>query len=123
MRSFLERWLFPYLTYTDPPRSLFPGRLRTAFIYTMNMTEEELKARGMHRIYFNHFDMNEGYLSRLFGHSTCLLAMDTLQFEDYSRVMADRWDPADKARSREERFPVDCEKAFLLGAGLAEVEE
>lgn len=118
MRSFLERWLFPYLTYTDPPRTLFPGSIRTAFLYTMNMADEELKSRGMHEIYYNHFDMNEDYLSRIFGHSTYLLAMDTLQFDDYSKVVADRWDPAAKARSREERFPSDCKKAFHLGADL-----
>jgi multimeric flavodoxin WrbA len=29
MRSFLERWLFPYLTYTDPPQTLFPKKIRT----------------------------------------------------------------------------------------------
>ncbi|MDF1525034.1 MAG: flavodoxin family protein [bacterium] len=118
MRSFLERWMFPYLTYTNPPRTLFPGRLRTAFIYTMNMADEELKSRGMYEIYYSHFDMNQGYFSRIFGHSAYQLSMDTLQFEDYSEVVADRWKPEDKAKSREERFPVDCEKAFELGAGL-----
>ena len=49
VRSFFERWIFQYLTYTDPPQSLFPGKLRTAFIYTMNMTEEGLKKQGMLR--------------------------------------------------------------------------
>ena len=40
MRSFLERLLFPYFTYTDPPQSLFPKKIPTGFIYTMNVTEE-----------------------------------------------------------------------------------
>ena len=36
MRSFMERLLFPYLTYTPEHVSLFPGRIPTALIYTMN---------------------------------------------------------------------------------------
>ena len=33
MKSFMERLIFPYLTYTDPYGSLFPGRcLRDRFI-------------------------------------------------------------------------------------------
>ena len=39
MRSFMERLLFPYLTYTQPPGSLFGRKIRTAFIYTMNVSE------------------------------------------------------------------------------------
>ena len=113
MRSFLERWLFPYLTYTDPPQTLFPRRIRTAFIYTMNMNEEELEKRGMLRTYNDHYAMNEGYLSRIFGESTHLLAMDTLQFEDYGSVVADRWNPEEKLKSRKERFPVRCDKPAL----------
>ena len=118
MRSFLERWIFQYLTYTDPPQSLFPGKLRTAFIYTMNMTEEGLKKHGMLETYENHYALNQMYIARIFGHSTYQLCMDTLQFEDYSKVVADRWDPAAKAKSRKELFPVDCDKAFKLGVDL-----
>ena len=29
MQSFLERLQFPFLTYTDPPASIFPGKIRT----------------------------------------------------------------------------------------------
>ena len=119
MRSFLERWVFQYLTYTDPPRSLFPRRIPTAFIYTMNLAEEELAQRGLKDIYENHYALNETYLGRIFGPSRRLLSMDTLQFEDYSKVVADRWDPEAKARSRRERFPRDCRKAFEMGAEVA----
>ena len=118
MRSFFERWIFQYLTYTVPPQSLFPGMITTAFIYTMNLTAEGIKDHGLQETYENHYALNERYLSRIFGHSTYQLCMDTLQFEDYSRVVADRWDEAAKVKSREDVFPVDCEKAFALGAQL-----
>ena len=32
MRSFMERLMFPYMTYTHPPRSLFPRKIHTGFI-------------------------------------------------------------------------------------------
>ena len=55
MRSFMERLLFPYGTYTDPPGSLFPRKISTGFIYTMAATEELAKERGFH----HHTDRNE----------------------------------------------------------------
>jgi len=32
MKSFMERLMFPYSTYTDPPGTLFPRNIRTGFI-------------------------------------------------------------------------------------------
>jgi len=45
-RSFQERLLFPYLTYTVPYGTLFPKNLAAAFIYTMNVTEERSREFG-----------------------------------------------------------------------------
>ncbi|MCX5733271.1 MAG: NAD(P)H-dependent oxidoreductase [candidate division NC10 bacterium] len=45
-KSFMERLTFPYVTYTDPPQSLFPGKIRTAVIYTMNVSETQMKEYG-----------------------------------------------------------------------------
>jgi len=33
----------------------------------------------------------------------------------YSKYVADRFDPAEKAKRRAEVFPQDCEKAFDMG--------
>ncbi len=118
MRSFLERWIFAYLTYTDPPQTLFPKTIRTVFIYTMNLDEPELKERGLYDPYNDHFALNELYISRIFGPSQHLVVMDTYQFKDYSKVVADRWDEKAKAKRREEVFPLDCRKAYELGKGM-----
>jgi predicted metal-dependent phosphoesterase TrpH len=40
------------------------------------------------------------------------------QFEDYSKVYAPCFDPEQKAKVRAEVFPIDCEKAFSMGARL-----
>jgi multimeric flavodoxin WrbA len=114
MRSFMERLLFPYMTYTDPPGSLFSGRLRTGFIYTFGATEEMAKERG----FDSHVAANELLLKLIFGVSETICSYDTYQFEDYSKIYAPRWDPEQKARRRSEVFPIDCEHAFEMGRRL-----
>ena len=47
MRSFMERLLFPYFTYTAPPQSLAPKQMPTGFIYTMNITAETDARMGL----------------------------------------------------------------------------
>ncbi len=114
MKSFLERLCFPYMTYTDPPGSIFPGKLRTGFIYTLGATEEMAQERGFDR----HIELNEFFLGLVFGNTETLCSYDTYQFEDYSKVFAPRWNPEQKARRRSEVFPLDCTKAFDMGVKL-----
>jgi multimeric flavodoxin WrbA len=116
MRSFLERLLFPFFTYTDPPQSLFPRKIPTGFIYTMNVTEELMKEWGYQQVFAN----NQRLLQMVFGSSESLYSCDTYQFEDYAKVVADRFDPEKKARRRREVFPLDCEQALAMGARLAQ---
>ncbi len=115
MRSFMERLLFANLTYTDPPQSLFPTKIKTGFIYTMNSNEEQMRERG----YLQLFGMNETYLKMIFGASEYILSLDTYQFDDYSKVVSTRFDPEKKKKRREEIFPKECEKAFGMGVRFA----
>lgn len=115
MRSFMERLLFPYFTYTDPPQSLCPKRMPTGFIYTMNVTEEQMRDWGYEALFGN----NQRLLQMAFGASESLCCFDTYQFKDYSKVVADRFDPEKKARRRREVFPQDCDQAFAMGARFA----
>jgi multimeric flavodoxin WrbA len=80
MKSFMERLMFPYLVYSDPPQSLFPRKIDTGFIYTMGVTEEQMKEIG----FAQHIGLNEVFLRMVFGSSDSLLCFDTYQFEDYS---------------------------------------
>jgi multimeric flavodoxin WrbA len=115
MKSFMERLLFPNLTYTDPPGSLFPHRIKTGFIYTMNVTEDQMKEWG----YLQLFNHHERILKMIFGASEYMCSFDTYQFDDYSKVVAGRFDPEKKAKRRQEVFPVDCQLAFDMGVRLA----
>jgi multimeric flavodoxin WrbA len=117
MKSFMERLLFPYTTYADPPGSLFPRKIKTGFIYTMNITEEMMKEWG----YIEHFKRHEMTMGRIFGASEYFCSFDTYQFDDYSKMVATRFDPVKKAQRRKEIFPKDCEKAFGMGAIFANI--
>ena len=116
MKSFMERLLFPYSTYTDPPQSLFPRKIKSGFIYTMGVTEKMFQEIG----YIQQFNLHEMILKRIYGASEHMCSFDTYQFDDYSRVLSSRFDPEKKAQRRKEIFPKDCEKAFEMGAKLAE---
>jgi multimeric flavodoxin WrbA len=115
MRCFMERLLFPFYPYVDPPESLFPRKIPTGFIYTLGATEEMSKERG----FDSHIRMNEMCLELIFGVTESLCCYDTSQFEDYSKVFAPRFDPEKKALRRKEVFPIDCYNAFEMGVRLA----
>ncbi len=115
MQSFMERLVFPYLTYTNPPQSLFPKKIPTGFIYTMGVTEKVMNEVG----YKQRFAITENFLTRIFGSSETLLSFDTYQFDDYSKYVATRFDPEAKLKRRKEVFSKDCQKAFKIGARFA----
>ena len=116
-RSFLERLLFPYLTYTVPYGTLFPRKIKTGLIYTMNVTEEMSTQVGYQQVYKTH----EQYLG-LIGSAETLCAYDTCQVEDYSKVVIESFDPIHKAKRRTEALPLDCQRAFKMGQRLCGAE-
>ncbi|MFA7536412.1 MAG: flavodoxin family protein [Desulfuromonadales bacterium] len=112
MRSFLERLLFPFLTYTPGYAPIFPGKLRAGLVYTMNIPEKDLPA------YDKIFAASQGALSRVFGNCDLLLSTDTYQFSDYSHYLSTAFDAKAKKERREKVFPQDCRRAFDFGAKL-----
>ncbi|MGA2918407.1 flavodoxin family protein [Methanoregula sp.] len=115
MRCFMERLFFPYLTYTRPPVSLFPGKIPTAFVYTMNVSEQL-----MNENYGTLIGANEQVLARMFGHAESLFANETLQFEDYDKVVFSYFDPEERRERWKTVFPQDCKRAFELGVRLVQ---
>ena len=114
MRSFMERLLFPYLAYTNPPSSLFERKINTGFIYTMNAPEERIGQYGG-----QHIGLNEMMLKMVFGTSESLMSFETYQFDDYSKVVSELFNVEQRTKRRKEVFPEDCTKAFEFGAKLA----
>lgn len=115
MRNFMERLIFPYLTYSSGP-NLFPEDIKTGFIYTMNMKEEHLADTGLQE----RIELNECYMRAIFSHTETLISCDTYQFSDYSLYESDIFDAAAKKKQYEEVFPQDCEAAFQMGVRLVQ---
>ena len=115
MHSFMERLLFQYSEYSKETQSLFPKKIHTGFIYTMNATEKIVKTLGFDRS----INFNEFMLKRIFGYSETLLSFNTSQFDDYSKVVSSSVDLVKKARTRKEQFPEDCKSAFEMGVRFA----
>jgi len=116
MRSFLERLLFPNISYDEFGVSTFSRRVSCGFIFTMNCPEENMEP--VH--YDVLFERHARVLEILKGKTEVLTSHETWQFADYSAVNAAMFDVAAKARRREEQFPVDCRKAFEMGSRLVE---
>lgn len=114
MRSLLERLIFPNVNYDDLATRVFKGSISSAFFFTTGAPEE---MAGM--MYKGVFQANCQSLRLLGGSSEFLASFDTYQFDDYSKYAAGRFDEAHKARVKSEQFPLDCQKAFAVGARLA----
>jgi len=114
-RALLERLCFPYNKYSKDRKSLFPRRISTALIYTMNVGQELLETLG----YDRHFSITKTALERHFGTCELLLCTDTLQFDDYSKYESEMFDTEAKIKRHAEVFPNDCKRAFELGVRVA----
>lgn len=117
VRSFMERFLFPNLSYdldAEGRRVPFRLRKRTAMLYTMNVPEQIFTQAG--------YDVLLGRSAQImrqnFGSCEEFYAFDTCQFDDYSRYAAGMFD-ADGKRRRDEHFPVEMQRARELGRRLA----
>lgn len=111
MHAFLERLIFPYVTYTEGYRSLFDRKIKTGFIYTMNVTAEQMEERGFRST----LDGIESFLERTFGYSEALYSYDTYQFDNYEKYVVTVFDEHHKALVRENQFPKDCLMAYDMG--------
>lgn len=117
LRGFLERLFFQYHSFEVGVKSLAPKPIHSAVIYTMNVTEAQMKAAG----YLENLKTTEGYFPYTFGFQPELLyAYNTYEFTDYSRYEAGIWDEAEKSRWHEEQFPKDLQAAFDAGKRMAE---
>lgn len=114
-RAFLERLCYPYNRYAKDTRSLFPRHMKTAMIYTMNVTEESFGDLG----YDRQFEKTRKMLETHFGSCEVLVASDTLQYSDYDLYESERFDEKAKMKRHVEVFPEDCQRAYDLGGRLA----
>ncbi|MBU3218479.1 flavodoxin family protein (plasmid) [Clostridium estertheticum] len=114
LQSFLERLIFPYLVYDENYSTISPRNMPTAFIYTMNAPEEIMNKLG----YLKTFDLIESTIEHIFTKPLVMYSNNTYQFDDYSKYKSNAFSEEAKAAHRKIQFPLDCQKAFELGASL-----
>ena len=118
LRSFVERLIFPVMTYSNDENG---GRIRTigkkfytATIYTMNAPKEFADKAGYDKI----IEIHSAALGAVLGYTENLCAYNTLQFNDYSRYEANMFDGGLKAKYKSEHFEQDLQNAYELGKRL-----
>jgi multimeric flavodoxin WrbA len=114
-RAFLERLCFPYLKYAQSGQSLFPRRIHTALVYTMNVPEEMIQPMGYEWL----FNRTKMMLEKHFGPCEVLLSTNTLHYSDYDLFESEIFDKETKYKRHAEVFPEDCKRAFELGVRMA----
>jgi multimeric flavodoxin WrbA len=109
-RSFLERFLFPGITYNKDRTPTYPKRVKVGWVFTMNAPGE---------FYKDYFGSLVNMMSGFIGDCEYVMAYQTQQFEDYSKYAATMFD-VDMVKKRHiEQFPEDCKAAFEMGKRLA----
>lgn len=118
-RNLAERLFFPVLSYDDFGTSMARRKFPIAFVYTMNVTEENAKDFK----YPERTSLLAKYGARMFseGKMRTLYVCDTWQFDDYSRYSAAGFDVEHKAEVRRTKFPAALQKAKEMGKELAAV--
>ena len=124
VRSFMERLMFPVLTYnakvdekTGAVKSTILNRtIPSAMIYTMGCPESMIAQCH----YFEMFGEAENFLKMLFGYGETLYSYNTYQFDDYSKYDVAEYVEPMRAKHREEQWSKDLQSAYELGKRLVQ---
>jgi multimeric flavodoxin WrbA len=115
MSAFFERFLFPYIKYSREVPSLFPKKIPTGFIYTMNAAEKGIEP------FKASLNPYERFTEMVLGEKPILLySYNTYQYSDYNKYESSIFNEKEKAEHREKQFPLDCQAAFDMGVKLVE---
>jgi multimeric flavodoxin WrbA len=112
-RMLMERLLFMNLTYDEPMRPAPGKHISSAFFFTMNIP------KAMEHYGTPLFEQNSKVFATLGGTTEYLASFDTFQFDDYSKYAAGMFDAELKKQTRQKQWPIDCQKAYAIGARLA----
>ncbi len=115
MMSFIERFLFPKMIYSNPMSSIDKGKLKVAAIFTMNVKEQIFNQLPLKQ----HLEGITGTLKVILGNVEVLNSFYTYQTDNYNDMEYSYFNIDEKKAYHETRFPLDCEKAFELGKQLA----
>lgn len=112
MHSFLERLVFPWLSYVDYSVKA-PKRMPVVFVYTMNATPEQSK------MIFENIRINEWLVTNGLGEAEHLVAYNTYQVKNYDRYELAAFPEPMKRQYREEHWEQDLQRAYDAGKRMA----
>lgn len=116
MFAFLERFVFSNMIYSPEIPTLFPKKIPSAFIYTMNITDKMMNEIDLRP----KLEETAGFLDMILGIAPeTLYAYNTYQFSDYSKYESSMFSETEKAAHRDAQFPIDCQDAFDIGVRMA----
>lgn len=124
MRSFMERLMFPVLTYnakmdeeTGKMKSTILDRtIPTGMIYTMGCPESMIAECH----YPEMFAETDKFLNMLFGYGETVYTYNAYQFDDYSRYDVSKAVEPMRAKYRDEQYPNDLQNAYEMGQRLVQ---
>ena len=111
VRNLFERLWFPGLMYRRDGACAYDKKVKVGLIYTMNCPDENF--------YKDLIGSHKATFERLVGETETLCAVETWQFDDYSKYASTMFDVEARKKRHEEVFPQDLQKAFELGRRMA----
>lgn len=110
VRNLFERIWFPGQQYAKNYRSAYPRRIKIGLMYSMNLPNEVMY-KGTIGSHVQNFNL-------LLGKTEYVTAVDTMQFDDYSKYASEMFDGAAKKQRKETVFPEECAKAYEMAKRL-----
>ena len=103
LRCFLERLFYPLTAFKkNSDRVIAPKKIQTAFIHTMNVSEEIAKMAG----YENTLSGIHNWTKHVFGNEPEIVySYDIYQLSNHDKYEFDIWDWDAKKKRNEEYFP------------------
>ena len=111
MRSFLERLVFPWLSYNNYSLTA-PKQMPVLLIETMNGTPERNNSNG--------YGSMEYCLTSALGEPKRIIAYNTYQVKDYDRFELAGFSEEAKRKWRDEHWEKNLQKAYDAGKKMAE---
>lgn len=113
LRAFLERLIFPWLSYNDYSLTA-PKKMPVVLSYTMNSNSEQAK------MVYQAMGVIEGCLQGGMGDVEHVDAYNTCQVKSYERYELGSFSEAQKLQYREENWEKDLQRAYDAGKRMAE---
>ena len=113
LRAFIERLVFPRLSYKDYSFNV-PKRIPVILTYTMNANAEQ--AKSIYKI----MRLTEGMLIMSMGEVEHVDAYNTYQVKNYDRYELSGFNELEKREYRDQNWENDLQRAYDAGKHMAE---